>query len=326
MLRSLRHRVMTNLLGTAAIATALTSIVVACAGNSSPSIPGYVQAAQRQSKLHPSSCTTSLLYVASFSANEVLVFDVGSDYSSPCATIAGLNAPEGLFVDANANLWVANAGTQQVLEFAPGGSSPILTLADPNGFPDSVAVDNKSGTVYVGNIAGTAGPGYVAIYPKGKTKSTKSLTGKTIKSLIDVAVDAKGNVYATFDDASNAGHIDRWAHGKGTAKDLGMKLGFVGGIETTKNGALVVCAEFVGCGDFERGSKTMTNVFAASDGNAFEARLTSNETQAFVPDTGNNDIGIWKYPGPDQNPISTFSTAGSGALALSPAPPEGAPW
>lgn len=44
-----------------------------------------------------------------------------------------MRPPEGLYVDSQRNLWVANSLAGTILKFARGGTSPIATFNDPSG-------------------------------------------------------------------------------------------------------------------------------------------------------------------------------------------------
>ena len=47
----------------------------------------------------------------------------------------GINGPQGLAFDGSGNLYVSDGGNYTVTVYAPGGSSPILTIKGTEAFP-----------------------------------------------------------------------------------------------------------------------------------------------------------------------------------------------
>jgi hypothetical protein len=108
--------------------------------------------------------------------------------------LTGFNDPEGECVDKAGDVWIANVGTSQIIEYAHGGTSPIATLNDPDGYsPLDCAVDNTTGNLAVANPwYAPGGPGNVSIYTKA---------AGTPKSYI---VPCMNNPYfLTYDNKSN---------------------------------------------------------------------------------------------------------------------------
>lgn len=314
-----------------------------CSGTTwSTTLPGAAPASDpshglpraRSIRFNAAACGTSVVYAASYN-NSVEVYNEGHLLQGPCGDITGLNNPQGLFVDASQNLWVVNQGPipHQILEFAPGNPTPVLTLIDSAGYPVDVAVDNKSGTVYVTNFFNNGStPGVVEVYAKGSTTPTATLSDPSMLYAFYDAVDKKGNLYVTFLNGSFVGGVLEWIRGKGTAKNLGITLKAPGGIVTTASGALLICDQSApACGDFAPGSTTMTNLFAQTDKDPFAIALSHDEAHAYVEDVLPHKPGrleTWKYPGPDAHAGLSVAVPGGAyaGVAVSPAPPEGAPY
>ncbi|MBV8117587.1 MAG: hypothetical protein JOZ01_06390, partial [Candidatus Eremiobacteraeota bacterium] len=259
--------------------------------------------------------------------NSVYVFDQHSG-NAPCGQITGTTNPQGLFVDKHDNLWVAVAGdcrTQfsSVLEFAPGNPTPIKTLQDSPGLATDVAVDNRSGTVYVTNFfnytngCASGNNGVVEVYSNGSTTPTSSLSDPNINYAFNDAVDDQGNLYVTYlhlNGPTGSGQIDEWIGGTGSAVNLGITLQAPGGIQTTSTGALLVCDQLVGCGDFAPGSTTMTNVFAANKPGSFGVALDKRETSAWTENSNlsNGQLKRFQYPGPDARANKSLTVPAGG--------------
>jgi DNA-binding beta-propeller fold protein YncE len=323
------------------------AILSACSGplTGSPG-PGIAQSAWRLPatgrvpRIAASGCGKSVIYVTSYD-NSVYIYDRKA--STPCGQITGLVNPQGIFVDSYRNLWVAVAGDcknqfSSVFEFAPNGSTPIKTLTDPTGPATDVAVDNKSGTVYVTNFFDytkgciSGNNGVVEVYAGGSTYPTGTLSDPNMTYAFNDAVDNQGNLYVTYlqlNGPTGSGRIDEWLGGSGSANDLGITLEAPGGIQTTKNGALLVCDQAVACGDFAPGSTTMTNLFATQSPGAFGVALDKHEHNAWV-ENGSLSAGQlqrYHYPGPDKRAKEsiTVPNGGSAGVAVSPPAPQGAP-
>lgn len=324
-------------------------LLAACAAaTSSPSAP--FPAADRPSgvpavatpRMDASGCGKSRVYVTSYN-NSVYIYNQ-KHTKTPCGQITGVTNPQGLFVDKHHNLWVAISGNcktqySSVLEFGPNSSTPIETLQDSNGSAADIAVDNVSGTVYVTNFfdytngCASGNNGVVEVYAHGSTTPTGTLSDPNMTYAFNDAVDNRGNLYVTYLEVtgpSGSGRIDEWMDGSGSPVDLGITLQAPGGIQTTSNGALLVCDQSVACGDFEPGSTTMTNLFATQTPGSFGVALDKGEKHAWVenPALSSGQLQQYIYPGPDKHPKQSVTVTGGGyaGVALSPAAPQGSPY
>ncbi len=106
--------------------------------------------------------------------------------------IAGLGLAQGIAEDGNANLYVADSGTGNVIQ-VPGGYGTPVVLASGLTNPHGVAVD-AAGNVYVSSDS------QVSEYPAGGGTAIPMGTGYSTPQ--SVAVDASGTVYVA--DTGNA--------------------------------------------------------------------------------------------------------------------------
>jgi len=303
----------------------------ACAGSGTPVTLGGAHAADVRSRAaepqrSAAACPRAVVFVSGYD-NQVHIYPQSS--KTQCGAITGFKNPQGLAVDSGGNLWVVNTGTFQIFEYAPGATSPSLTLQDSSGFPSGVAVDNHSGYVYVTNFFQQGSkPGVIEVYPPGATQPSATLSDPKMQYAFFDAVDNAGNLYVTYTSADGVGHVYEWFGGTGTPTDLGIVLGAPGGIQTTASGALAICDQRApACGTFAAGSTTMTGLFATKDGDPFNVALNAKEKRAFVTDVANGKLGTWKYPGPDSHGGRTYVLPnGAEGVAVSPADPNGAPW
>lgn len=159
------------------------------------------------------------VYVADYDAAKIDIFQYSlmtgsSNNIAPTWTISGANTtlsePEALTVDSSGNIWVANAGGQDVLEFSnptggAGGNSNVApsetigggstTLVDPLGiYIDSgknIWVGDDGGHNAVVEFTASSGAGDVTSAPY----RTISGASTDISTPYGVAVDSGGNVY-----------------------------------------------------------------------------------------------------------------------------------
>lgn len=196
---------------TRAIVTAILAAgaVAACSGGAQPvpqpiPQPGAVTGAplheltalpkRADPSLH-SNANVALVYVSDDAKDFIAAFN--RDGTRAGTITDGLNYPQGLYVDGSHDLWVANRGASNVLEFARGGSSPIATLQDGGEQPEGVTVC-PDGTIYVANImANSGGGGNVLAYAPGRTIPTRTLNYQG-GYFFYPACDAHGNLFVSL--------------------------------------------------------------------------------------------------------------------------------
>ncbi len=119
------------------------------------------------------------------------------------STLTGFGFPNGMAVDHSGNLYVADTGSDHVLEFAPPYTGTPMTIHDPNQNPVDVAVDS-GGNLAVTNAAQGGGPGgSVSLYTAGSTYPTNVISSPDFQFPAFCAFDKNGNLL--LDGSSNAG-------------------------------------------------------------------------------------------------------------------------
>jgi hypothetical protein len=153
---------------------AFACFAAGCSGlASSPSVVTSGQSAgvAGRSWISPGVKTKDLLYVTDSRNNEVTIYGYrnGQGKSLLVGQITGLSNPQGECTDAKGDVWVANDGASQLLEYAHGGTKPIATLSDSGYYPVACSIDPKTGDLAVSNDETTNGsPGNVAIFKHAK--------------------------------------------------------------------------------------------------------------------------------------------------------------
>jgi sugar lactone lactonase YvrE len=149
---------------------------------------------------------------------------------------ARFNSPAGIAVDSSGNIYVADAGNNEIRKVTPAGV--VTTLATGFSGPEGVAVDDSSGVVYVADtghnqIAEISTSGTVTVLAgSGSAGAANGLgTAASFNGPAGVAVDSAGDVYvadtgnneirmitptgmvSTLAGSTTSGHLD----GTGTA-------------------------------------------------------------------------------------------------------------
>lgn len=331
-----------------ACATSAAIGLAACAGGSTApnaALPAagsaQLRGAMTTPRMNASGCGKAVVYVTSYN-NSVYIYDQRNNHKTPCGQITGITNPQGLFVDQHRNLWVALAGdcrTQfsSVLEFAPGGTTPIKMLQDPDGPATDVTVNEKNGTVYVTNFfdytqgCASGNNGAVEVYANGSTTPTSSLTNQNMNYAVNDAVDNYGDLYVTaihLYGPTGSGQVLEWVFSVDTTYDLGITLQAPGGIQTTSNNDLLICDQSAACGNIVPGSTNMMNLFATKSSGSFGVALDKAENHAWVANPGLGELQRYNYPGPDKGVLQRISVPGGAyaGVAVSPAAPAGPPY
>ena len=234
-----------NLTGLASTTIVTAMLLAGCSGSSqfgSPVSPTSANQPQQQSLVRQSRRTTSwmirpdartrLAYISDNLANNVTVFDLNGTMKGQ---IDGLSYPGGLFVDSKHNLWVANGGGNNVLEFARGATTPSNTLNDAGAGPVDVTMC-PNGTIYVAGGNSTA----IEVYPRGSLNPTRSLTYPEAEQSDALTCDAAGNVFATIVISFHGGVVEFPRGKQHGATQLPISLGGPGGIKPDNAGNLLV--------------------------------------------------------------------------------------
>ena len=161
-------------------------------------------------------------------SSEPLLYIIGSDgvavVSYPQGKLVGAlkdnNSPQGLCSDANGNVFVTEYVTEDVLEFAHGGTQPIAKLGDYGYYPFGCAIDPTTGNLAVANYNSMNGSGgNVAIYANAQGKPT-DYTAPGFGSYSWCAYDDQGNLLV---DGDGSGYAEMPA-GSNSFNDIDLEL------------------------------------------------------------------------------------------------------
>ena len=220
-----------------------------------------------------------LLYVADQSAAAVEIYEQAGKNQQPIGSITqGISGVDGLFVDHKLNLYACNFGNGTVTVYPPGSTTPSETLTGA-GSPKQVVVA-LNGTVYVSNFnSGTNGT--VLKYPKGHTTPSKTIvtfgTGSFPEGL---AIDSAKNLYVAYN--TNDGEVLEFSPGSPSGKNLGIHVGYVGGMTIdTSNDILLDDQNLPGVDVFPPGKTTPSKQYKMS-GLAYSVALNKKNTRLWI--------------------------------------------
>ncbi|HZU12232.1 MAG TPA: NHL repeat-containing protein, partial [Chloroflexota bacterium] len=161
------------------------------------------------------------ILVADTGNNRLLELSPAGHIVAAWTTAGGVpfSAPRGVAVGRNETIYLADTGNHRILRLAPQAATFVtLFPTGPWVKPVSLAVD-REGRVYVGEMQDvTHATGAVlvqALTPAGKPiPSWRPSRGPLWYSQTGVAVDARGDVFATDSDSYRAGNFGVWEYSR----------------------------------------------------------------------------------------------------------------
>lgn len=199
------------------------TIIVGCSGTQSGSV---TPAAVAQAKAHPESRSwmapeakgDDLLYVSPPSDGPITVL------SYPRGKVVGQlpsylgGEAVGECVDKAQDVWIVNQDPNAVVEYAHGGTTPLATLSDPDGYAYGCSVDPTTG-----DLAVTNSDGAVAIYPLAQGNPTiYNRRGPTLYC----AYDDGGNLFVSFGTYA----LEELLKGSSTFRNITVAGSLTGGL------------------------------------------------------------------------------------------------
>jgi hypothetical protein len=172
----------------------------------------------------------NLWYVADTFASSIFIYSWRK--LTPEGEInTGLSEPYTFCVDKTQDVYVADFGLHEVLEYTHGGTTPIKTLGT-NGFAIACSVDPTTGNLAVSNFSGyPSGNGSVLVYA-GATGTPTVYSAPNLDLYWLASYDSSGNLFVDGEDPSGAVSLAELPAGGSSFEPITMDvtLGFPGGV------------------------------------------------------------------------------------------------
>jgi hypothetical protein len=163
-----------------------------------------------------------LLYISDYGADDVDIFSLPK--MTLKGSITGLSFPEGECSDASGNIWIANTGAQEMLQYSRTGTL-LKTLSIANEYPAGCAVNKATNDLAVTNIVSVSGPGDLMIFKNGSGSGT-TYTDADIYEYFFAGYDNSGNLFfdGTNSDRS-ASFLAELPSGSSSPKTISLSNG-----------------------------------------------------------------------------------------------------
>jgi hypothetical protein len=250
----------------------------------------------------PEAIRSKILYVSYFYGNDVFAYKYPN--GEALGMVTGIPEAQGLCTskESGGNWWVVATGSNQVMEFAHGGTTPILTINTMNDQPGSCAVDPTTGNVAVTMVTENK----VIVYKSGSIDGTPYVTPF---GPFFAGYDARGNLY--IDGSGNM--IGRLRPGATSFDSITPNQGFVfpGGVQWHSGLLAIGDQDTSNVYEYKiRGTTgTLENTTPLDGGGAGSFWIQGQ--QIVAGDAGN--IGIWEYPA-GGSPVQTIPGGFYGAI------------
>ncbi len=178
---------------------------------------------RRGSWMTPDAKKKDLLYVSDLSTDDVNV------YSYPRGrlegVLTGFQAVHYECVDAAGNVFIADGGHNQLVEYAHGGTQPTKTYAEP-GFVHGCAIDPKGGNLAVLHDPPSYGSGGISIYHHARGKPQEYTTPNVFRVYF-IGYDGHGNLFVDGTDMHVGFEIAELPGGKHAFKGVTLDQNIV---------------------------------------------------------------------------------------------------
>ncbi len=150
--------------------------------------------------------TVDLLYISDGNG-EVTVYTYWQ--KTLVRQLTGFGEPMGECVDAQGDVFIADHGAKQIVEYAHAGKKPIATLNDSPYAPYACSVDSVTGALAVANEPGSSSRGNIAIYSDARG-TPKFYDDKNIDDFQACAYDNDGNLLVSSGQSNTKASYFAW--------------------------------------------------------------------------------------------------------------------
>jgi len=274
---------------------------------SSSGTPAAASVAARhvaRSWMAPSTSSENLLYITG-ACGGICVFSYPGD--TLVGELADSNTPLGECVDKSGDVFIADfgydGGTPGIVEYAHGGTSPIVTLNDPGYYPGVCSIDPTTGNLAVTSESTGVGTDVVAIYADAKGDPADYLDPK-IYYMGSCGYDDKGNLFVDGQyDHQGTFELDEMLAGSSNFKRIKLaqapgsplKLQWAGKyLALAASSSVIYHVAVKGSKGTIVGTTLLNGPVTESEGQFWIQGSTI--IQPYASGTGPEVVGFWKYP------------------------------
>ncbi|HEX3368332.1 MAG TPA: hypothetical protein VHS56_02055 [Candidatus Cybelea sp.] len=231
--------------------------------------------------------------ITNFYGSDALVFNYPKSNSST-GTLTGMTDPQGECTkNGKGTYWMVSSGSDQVLEYKYGGTSPIATLSITAGEPAGCSVNSKTGDLAVSIL----GAGDVVIFAGGKGSGT-TVSDSPITSTYFIGYDNAGDLFVDGFINSSIGFAEMKAGGSSfSSVSLPNSIEFPGQVQW--DGTYITLndqsAHAIYGYTVSGGSATLKQTVSLS-GTSDCVQTWIAKKLVFCPDAGNENATVFKYP------------------------------
>ena len=224
-----------------ALSLSATTVFLAACGGSQPPISATGAMSQSRaiaalaehagSWMLPEAHSENLLYVSAYVAyqeSDVYVYDY--ETGKQVGLLTGFDAPNGQCVDKKGDVWIANTNGSSMIEYAHGGSAPIVTL-EAAGAPWGCSIDPTTGDLAITTWTYGYGSSSVEVWKDAK-RDPRSYSSYGCPEMWSPGYDAHGNLYVECQFGPPPGYVWELPHGGSKLKKISVDrlIGAAGGI------------------------------------------------------------------------------------------------
>jgi hypothetical protein len=236
-------------------------------------------------------------YFSSFDSSTILQFDYPKGDAS-IGTISGVTDASGMCTNVlygvgKKDFWVSAAGSDELDEFAFGGTSPIKTLSESTGEPAGCAIDPGTGNLAVAIL----GAGDVVIFANATGSGTTYSDG--LESTYFDGYDAKGNLYVDGLNSSDAFALLELPKGSSTFETLTLSNTVLAPGQVQWDGKYITVDDQSGKSIYGytcSGTSCTLKETVSLSGSGDCVQTWIAKGLVFCPDATNGEGYVYKYP------------------------------